>query len=107
MQIPAVAECMTCHESIKKDSPAIQQLAQLRKDNQTISWVRLYRLPDYVFFSHEKHINAKVDCEVCHGRVQDRDALGQEKEISMVTCIDCHKLRKASVSCNLCHDIGH
>jgi putative pyrroloquinoline-quinone binding quinoprotein/cytochrome c7-like protein len=106
MQIPAVAECMTCHESVKKESPAIRQLAQLRKDNQAISWVRLYRLPDYVFFSHEKHI-AKADCEVCHGRVQDRDALGQEKEISMVTCIDCHKLRKASVSCNLCHDIGH
>ncbi len=107
MQIPAVAECMTCHESVKTDSPAIQQLAQLKKDNQTISWIRLYRLPDYVFFSHQKHINAKVDCEVCHGPVQDRDALGQEKEISMVTCINCHKLRKASVSCDLCHNIGH
>src|SRR5215831_8477610 len=27
MGIPAVAKCMTCHQTVKKDSPAIQKLA--------------------------------------------------------------------------------
>jgi hypothetical protein len=25
----------------------------------------------------------------------------------MVACVGCHTLRKASVSCDLCHNIGH
>ena len=55
----------------------------------------VYALPDFVYFSHQKHINAGVECAVCHGPVQDRDQLWQEKEVSMVACVDCHKLRKA------------
>jgi quinoprotein glucose dehydrogenase len=107
MQIPDVAECMNCHQTVMKESPAIQELVQLEKDSQKLSWIRVYRLPDVVFFGHEKHIDAKVDCEVCHGAVRDRDVLQQEKDISMVSCVNCHKLRKASVSCDLCHNIGH
>jgi quinoprotein glucose dehydrogenase len=107
LQIPGIAECMSCHRSILKDNPVIQKLAQLEKANQALSWKRLYRLPDFVFFSHQKHINAKVDCAICHGPVNERDYLWQEKDISMGACVDCHKLRKASISCNLCHDIGH
>jgi hypothetical protein len=25
----------------------------------------------------------------------------------MVACVDCHKLRKATLSCDQCHNIGH
>jgi quinoprotein glucose dehydrogenase len=107
LQIPGVEECLSCHQSTMKDSPPVQKLAHLGKDNQTLSWTQLYRLPDFVFFSHQKHLNAKVDCEVCHGPVYDRDYLWQEKDISMGACVDCHKLRKISVSCGLCHDMGH
>lgn len=107
LQIPGVAECMSCHRSIMQDSPAIQKLAQLEKENQPLSWARVYRLPDFVFFGHQKHLSAKVECAVCHGPVKDRDSLWQEKDSSMVACVDCHKLRKASVSCDHCHNIGH
>jgi quinoprotein glucose dehydrogenase len=107
MQIPAAAECMACHQSIKTDSPAIRKLAQIQKDDILLSWTRVYSLPDIVFFSHQKHLNAKVECAVCHGPVKDRDNLWQEKDVSMVACVDCHKLRKAPVNCDLCHNIGH
>jgi glucose dehydrogenase len=107
MQIPGMAECMNCHQTVAEESPAIQKLAQLQGDDQQLSWIRVYRLPDLVFFSHQKHLDAKVDCAVCHGAVGDRDVLQQEKDISMVSCVNCHKLRKASVSCDLCHNIGH
>ena len=107
LQIPGAAECMGCHRSIRKDSPAIQKLAQLEKENQPLLWTRLYHLPNFVFFSHQKHIDANVKCVVCHGAVKDRDNIWQEKDVSMVACVDCHKLRKVSVSCDLCHNIGH
>jgi quinoprotein glucose dehydrogenase len=106
LQIPNLPMCMSCHQSVMKASPAIQKLAQLQKEGQELSWIRVYQLPDFVFFSHQKHLDAKVGCEVCHGMTGDRDVLEQEKDISMVSCINCHKLRKASVSCGLCHNIG-
>jgi hypothetical protein len=107
MQIPGVADCMACHASIKTASPAIQNLAKIQRDGSLLEWARVYALPDIVFFSHQRHRQAQVECAVCHGPVNDRDRLWQEKDISMVACVDCHKLRKAPVNCDLCHNIGH
>ncbi len=107
LQIPGVAECMSCHRGISTDSPAIQKLAQLEKDHQLLAWTRVYQLPGLVFFGHQKHLDAKVECAVCHGPVKDRVSLWQERDISMGACVDCHKLRKATLSCDQCHNIGH
>jgi glucose dehydrogenase/Zn ribbon nucleic-acid-binding protein len=107
MSIPGMADCMACHQTVKTDSPAIQKLARLQKDDEALSWTRIYKLPDLAFFNHQKHIDAGATCAVCHGPVNERDALWQEKDISMVACVDCHKLRKARVNCDLCHNIGH
>jgi len=107
MQMPAFKGCLHCHRTILTGSPAIQKLTAYAKETQPPSWTRLYHLPDFVFFSHQKHLNAKVECAVCHGPVQDREVLWQEKEVSMSACVGCHKLRKAPVTCDLCHNIGH
>ena len=107
MQMPTLAGCVQCHRTVLANRPAIQKLAALAKEPQPPSWTRLYHLPDFVFFSHQKHLNAGVECAVCHGPVQARDTLWQEKELSMVACVGCHTLQKASVSCDLCHNIGH
>jgi hypothetical protein len=107
MKIPNVGDCLLCHRTIKAESPAIQGLAQLDKAGQKIAWVRAFKLPDYVFFSHQKHLDAKVDCEVCHGAVRDQNVLGQQRDLSMVSCVNCHKLRGATISCGRCHSIGH
>jgi glucose dehydrogenase len=107
MQIPGVEKCMSCHRSILSGSPSIQKLAQLEKTGQPLTWTRVYQLPGFVFFGHQKHLDAKVDCAVCHGPVKDRDSLWQEKDISMLACVDCHKLRKATLTCDQCHNIGH
>lgn len=107
MQIPGVAECMNCHQTIKTDSPAIKQLARIQKDDDLLAWKQIYKLPDFVYFSHQTHASANVQCAVCHGPVKDRDQLWQEKEVSMTACTDCHKLRKAALNCDACHNIGH
>jgi len=107
MRIPNVATCMTCHHAIMTTSPEIEKLARLEKVGQQVSWARVYQLPPFVFFSHQKHIDAKVDCAVCHGEVRNQNALRQEKDISMASCVNCHQLHKVSISCGLCHDVGY
>jgi glucose dehydrogenase len=107
LSIPGVKQCATCHKPGQETSPEIQELAELAKSRQTVSWVRVYQLPGFVSFSHQQHTGAKIDCEVCHGAVATEDVLRQEKDISMIACINCHKLRNASTSCGVCHNIGY
>jgi hypothetical protein len=106
-QIPDAADCLNCHQTTKKESPAIQKLFSYQKANRPVPWNRLYKLPDFVFFSHQKHVGANVECQTCHGQVQSRDVLWQEREITMEACVSCHKLRNASVDCNACHVMEH
>jgi hypothetical protein len=102
---PSEATCMGCHASIKKESPAIQKLAAFARDKQRVPWVRVYKLPKTVYFSHEvHHKQAGVDCAECHGEVGERERLGQEKSIYMAECMSCHDKYKASNKCDLCHD---
>ena len=103
VHMPEAVECLNCHQTIQKDRPSIQKLVAFQKKNKPVPWVRIYKLPDFVFFSHQKHADAKVECETCHGSVRTRHILWQEKDISMNACVDCHKARSASIDCNLCH----
>jgi hypothetical protein len=103
--LPSTAKCMTCHGEIKKDSAAIRKLAEFHRDNKPVPWARVYRIPDYVFFSHKEHVvSAKVSCEECHGPAKDRDVMRKEKDTSMAACMECHRARRASLDCNFCHD---
>jgi Cytochrome c7 and related cytochrome c len=102
---PKETACMGCHASVKADSPAIQKLADFAAQKKRVPWVRVYRLPRMVYFSHEvHHKKAAVECAVCHGPVATRDSLGQEKSIEMTACMKCHDQYKVSNDCNLCHD---
>ena len=103
--IPATAKCMTCHAGIKKDSPHIQKLAEYHGKDTPVPWKRVYRIPDYVFFSHKEHLTrGKVTCEACHGPVRERDVMRKEKETSMAACMECHRTAGASLACDFCHD---
>jgi hypothetical protein len=102
---PPAATCMACHSSIKADSPPIQKLAESEKSQQAIKWVKVYKVPDYVWFSHRTHAtDAKVSCETCHGPVAEREAIFKEKPTSMVSCMDCHARHGAPNDCDLCHN---
>ncbi len=97
---------MTCHEGIKKDSAAIRRLATYQGEGKSLPWARVYQIPDYVFFSHAKHVGAKVDCAACHGSVTRSDTLRREVRINMKFCMDCHRARSARNECNVCHELG-
>jgi hypothetical protein len=99
-------KCMFCHISIKADSEPIRKLAQAQKSGQAIPWVRVYRVPAFVFFSHASHAKAGVECVTCHGPVAERDVLSAEISTKMQMCVNCHTARKASTECALCHQLG-
>lgn len=104
MTIAKPAACMQCHSAIKADSPAIQKLVQASQSGRPIPWVRVYELPSFVFFSHRTHLEKGNTCQDCHGPVAERDRLYREVDLSMGGCMNCHRMKKASLDCSFCHD---
>ena len=56
-----------------------------------IPWVRVHKLPDFVYFNHAIHVNKGVGCVECHGRVDQMAAIEQVQPLSMGWCLDCHR----------------
>lgn len=60
-----------------------------------IEWVKIHSLPDHVYFNHSQHVKAgKVQCQTCHGEIQNMDEVKQFAELSMGWCINCHRETK-------------
>ncbi len=57
-----------------------------------IQWVKIHNLPDHVYFNHSQHVKVgKVQCQSCHGPIQDMDEVYQFSALSMGWCINCHR----------------
>jgi formate-dependent nitrite reductase cytochrome c552 subunit len=95
---------MACHRTIGSDSPAIQELRRFESAKQDVPWVRVYRIPSWVYFSHKVHTEAGAGCEACHGPVAQRERLAKETDLSMGGCMNCHRARKATLDCAACHE---
>jgi hypothetical protein len=101
---PKETMCMGCHSSIRKESPEIQKLAAFAAKKEPVPWVRVYRVPDIVWFNHAVHVKqAKTECSTCHGPVAERTVLFQEKSTSMASCMACHAATGAPNGCDVCH----
>ena len=104
MTYPPAATCMACHQGIAKDRPSIQKLSALAASGEAIPWVRVYKLPDYVYWQHGTHLDAKVSCAECHGAVADRDVIAVETNVvRMLGCVSCHDKRQVFTDCGACH----
>jgi len=104
MTFPAESKCMGCHQVIKKESAEIQRLAKFFTDKKRVPWVRVYQVPSFVFWSHKTHIDAGNTCTECHGDVAALEVMTKLKELSMGSCMDCHRQKKVSNDCTFCHD---
>jgi hypothetical protein len=80
---------------------------------QPIAWTRIHNLPDFVYFDHRAHVNAKVACQTCHGPVATMERVRQVSDLSMGWCVNCHREAnrtgiegrkvRASTDCSTCH----
>ena len=118
--IPSVNTCMNCHKAIQAyekgpklfdaDGNEIDGTAEIQKlyefagfdpnqpnkwdpsNAKPIQWVKIHNLPDHVYFSHAQHVNAgKVQCQSCHGEINQMDEVKQVADLSMGWCINCHR----------------
>jgi hypothetical protein len=101
---PVQGKCMVCHAGIKRDSEAIKQLAAIPKDAHITPEKPLYKLPEFVYFSHARHSSANIECEQCHGNVFEQDSVSLHMPMRMKACVDCHRSNAAAVTCASCHE---
>ncbi|QEC41297.1 c-type cytochrome [Pseudobacter ginsenosidimutans] len=118
--IPSVNVCMNCHMSIneytgdpiyKEDGTEVNGTAEIQKiyaaagwdpakkqytgEEKPVEWVKIHNLPDHVFFSHAQHVKAgKVQCQTCHGEINNMHEVKQVAELSMGWCVNCHRETK-------------
>lgn len=66
-----------------------------------IEWVRIHNLPDHVYFNHSQHVTVgQVQCQTCHGAVEEMDVVKQYSPLSMGWCINCHRETKVKFTDN-------
>ncbi len=66
-----------------------------------IEWVKIHNLPDHVYFNHSLHVvSGKVQCQQCHGSIEEMDEVYQYSELSMGWCINCHRETKVQFTDN-------
>ncbi len=116
--IPSVNVCMNCHKSISEytgtttlsENDKAFYDAEIHKiydaigwdpdkleyienyEQKPIKWVRVHNLPDFVYYNHSQHVTvAGLECQECHGPVEEMDDLYQYSPLTMRWCLDCHK----------------
>ncbi|MFY0625176.1 MAG: c-type cytochrome [Reichenbachiella sp.] len=90
--IPSPNICMNCHSSIKTESPEIQKIYAAIENNEPIQWVRIHNLPDLSYFNHSQHVGvAEIECQTCHGPIEEMDVVYQYAPLTMGWCINCHR----------------
>ena len=89
--VPPTETCMNCHQVVKTDSADLAPIRESWETGKAMEWVRIHKLPDYVYFDHSVHVTAGVGCVECHGRIDQMEQVRMEKPLSMGWCLDCHR----------------
>ena len=101
--IPPTATCGNCHggnlvtedkrtlSNIHIASEKLQPVRSSLETDESIDWIRVHDLPDFVYFNHSAHVTRGVSCVECHGRVDRMEVVSQVKTLSMKFCLDCHR----------------
>jgi hypothetical protein len=95
--------CIGCHKFVSKDKPDIKTLAAEFAAGRPLTWTRMHRVPDHVFFSHERHLGKGIECQACHGDVASMALDEKVHQLEMGFCMECHRQKQATVDCLACH----
>ncbi len=100
---PPIEVCMGCHRTVATDRGEIKKLTRYYEEKRPIEWKRVYALPDFIYFSHKRHIKAGLACAACHGDVAGMKRVRRVSNLVMGWCVSCHRVRNASTDCATCH----
>ena len=89
--IPPTKICMNCHSQIWVDSPVLEPVRASFRTDKSIEWIKVYDLPDFVYFNHSIHVRQGIGCASCHGRVDRMNLMWQESSLQMEWCLNCHR----------------
>ena len=105
--IPSASVCMNCHTYINEGPSGTEEIQKIYDavgfdpekgqyiegyEEKPIKWVRIHNLPDLAYFNHSQHVVAGgLECQDCHGPVEEMEVLAQHSELTMGWCINCHR----------------
>jgi mono/diheme cytochrome c family protein len=124
--IPSANICMNCHKAIQNRhevskrrkgyeadgavSPEIQKIYEAvgwdpkefqyvaGYEEKPIEWIRIHNVPDHAYFNHAQHVVVGgLECQTCHGPVQEMEVVYQYTELGMGWCVNCHRQEKVKV----------
>lgn len=121
--IPSLNVCMNCHKNISEvaETTATEDYSKEFYDGEIqklydavgwdgtkytgktkpVKWVRIHNLPDFVYFNHSQHVSvAGVECQTCHGPVEEMEIMRQHSSLTMGWCINCHRETNVKVEDN-------
>lgn len=125
--IPSLNICMNCHKSIYQVAEETQQNgideynvdynAEIQKlykavgwdeaeqkytgVTEPVKWIRIHNLPDFAYFNHSQHVEvAGIQCQTCHGPVEEMEVMYQHAPLTMGWCINCHRETNVKVEGN-------
>lgn len=101
--VPALSVCLSCHRAIATDRPEIEKLLGYERRGEPVRWQRLHNLPDFIHFTHQRHIQAEQPCAACHGAVERMLEVQRVRSLKMGWCVSCHRSRGAPRDCATCH----
>lgn len=131
--IPSLNVCMNCHKSIAEVAPetyaegeeyGIDYNAEIQKlykavgwdqdsqkytgEESPVKWIRIHNLPDFAYFNHSQHVSvAGLECQTCHGPVEEMEILYQHSPLTMGWCINCHRETNVKVKDNAYYEKIH
>ncbi|MGB7264897.1 MAG: cytochrome c3 family protein [Terracidiphilus sp.] len=89
--IPPTRTCMNCHAQIWTNAQLLEPVRQSWYTGQSIPWIKVHDLPDFVYFNHSIHVNKGIGCETCHGQVNEMPLMYAQNTLQMEWCLDCHR----------------
>ena len=130
--IPSLNVCMNCHKNIAEvaDTTATPEYTKAFYDGEIqklydavgwdkaaqkytgktkpVKWVRIHNLPDFAYFNHSQHVTvAGIECQKCHGPVQEYEIQKQFAPLTMGWCIKCHRETDVKMEGNAYYDKIH